>query len=217
VTLALVIVNKAYSSWSFRPWILMRHFDIPFTETVIPMDRAETRAEILRHAPTGKCPSLRDGDVVVWDSLAIIEYLAEAFPDSAIWPRERAARARARALSAEMHSGFVPLRSHLPMNTRRTPSPRDLPADVVADIARIEAAFADTRQAFGAGGDFLFSDFSAADAMFAPVVSRFHTYAVAVSPVTRTYMDAVQALPAYKAWLADADAEPWHVARYDAV
>jgi glutathione S-transferase len=217
VTLTLVIANKAYSSWSFRPWILMRHFGIPFSETIIPMAREETRADMLRHAPTGKCPSLQDGSVTVWDSLAIIEYLAESFPDLAIWPRERAARAQARSLAAEMHSGFAAMRSHLPMNMRRKPAALDLARDVVADIARIEAAFADARRAFGASSDFLFGDFSAADAMFAPVVSRFHSYAVAVSPTTRAYMDAIEGLPAYQAWLADARAEPWHIAHYDAI
>jgi glutathione S-transferase len=217
VTLTLVIANKNYSSWSLRPWILMRHFGIPFAETVISMAREETRADMLRHAPTGKCPSLRDGAVVVWDSLAIIEYLAESFPDLAIWPRERAARAQARSLAAEMHSGFSALRSNLPMNMRRKPAARDFAPDVVADIARIEAAFAHARHEFGAGGAFLFGDFSAADAMFAPVVSRLHTYAVAVSPTTRVYMNAIEGLPAYQAWLADAHAEPWHIAHYDAI
>lgn len=217
MTLQLVIVNKAYSSWSFRPWLLMRHFGIAFSEIVIPMAQETTRAEILRYAPSGKCPSLRDGAVTVWDSLAIIEYLAETFPELPIWPRDKAARAQARALAAEMHSSFVPLRSNLPMNMRRKPAPLNLAPDVLADIARIEAAFAAAKKDFARGGDFLFGDFSAADAMFAPVVSRFRTYAVDVSAPTRAYMETIEALPAYRQWQKEADAEPWHVAAYDAV
>jgi glutathione S-transferase len=213
--LKLAIANKRYSSWSFRPWIVLRHFDIPFTEIVIPMAQETTRADMLRYAPTGKCPSLHDGVIAVWDSLAIIEYLAESFPDLAIWPRDRRARAQARALSAEMHSGFMAVRSNLPMNMLRAPAPIHFVPEVTADVARIEAGFAEARRAFGAGGDFLFGDFSAADAMFAPVVSRFHTYSVAVSPETRTYMDAMQRLPAFKEWVAGAQAEPWHIAKYD--
>jgi glutathione S-transferase len=215
--LELVIVNKRYSSWSFRAWIVMRHFNIPFTEVVVPMAQETTRAEILRYSPSAKCPCLQDGAITVWDSLAIIEYLAETFPDLAIWPRDRAARAEARSLAAEMHSSFMAMRSSLPMNMWREPSAITLTSEALADIARIEAAFAEARKQFGKGGDFLFGDFSAADAMFAPVVSRFHTYFVEVSPVTRTYMDAMMALPAFRAWQADAEAEPWHIGKYDAI
>src|ERR1700710_1205851 len=118
----LVIANKAYSSWSMRPWLVMRHFDIAFDEVVIPMDLETSKAEMLRHAPTGKCPSLTDGDIVVWDSLAIIEYVAESHPDLLIWPRDKAARAMARSLAAEMHSGFMALRRNLPMNMKRSPA-----------------------------------------------------------------------------------------------
>jgi glutathione S-transferase len=217
MTLTLVIANKAYSSWSFRPWIVMRHFGIDFKEIVIPMAQETTRAEMLRFAPTGKCPSLQDGDIEIWDSLAIIEYLAETFPGHPIWPRNPKARAHARALAAEMHSGFMQLRSHLPMNMRRTPASRDLPPDVSADIARIEAAFANARQSFGAGGAFLFGEFSAADAMFAPVVNRLHIYAVPVTQLTRAYMDAMMALPAFARWQVEAEAEPWHIEKYDAI
>jgi glutathione S-transferase len=215
--LRLVIVNKRYSSWSFRPWILMRHFNIPFSEVVIPMAQETTRADILYYSPSAKCPCLQDGSITVWDSLAIIEYLAETFPDLAIWPRDRAARAWARALTAEMHSGFGAVRSNLPMNLWRQPRPIPLAPEVIADVTRIEAAFAEARNEFGMGGDFLFGDFCAADAMFAPVVSRFHTYAIDVSPATRNYMDAVMTLPAFKDWQTGADAEPWHIARYDAI
>ena len=145
MALTLVIANKAYSSWSFRPWIVMRQFGMEFSEIVIPMAQEATRAEMLRYAPTGKCPSLHDGAIAVWDSLAIIEYLAETFPDQAIWPRDKAARAQARALAAEMHSEFMAVRQHLPMNVRRKPAPLDLAPEVAADVARIEAAFAAAR------------------------------------------------------------------------
>jgi glutathione S-transferase len=215
MTLRLVIANKAYSSWSQRPWILMRHFGLAFEETVIPMGRPETRAEMLAYAPTGKCPALVDGDVVVWESLAILEYLAEAFPDLPIWPRDKAVRALARALSSEMHAGFMALRNHCPTQYRRAVRKIDLTPAVEADVARIEAAWADARGRFG--GPFLFGAFSAADAMFAPVVNRLHTYDIPVSAPTRAYMDAMRGLPAWLAWEAGAKEEPWSLAHYDAI
>lgn len=215
MSLTLVLANKAYSSWSLRPFILMRHFAIPFDEVVIGLAQETTRANILKYSPSARCPALIDGDLVVWDSLAIIEYVAEKFPDLPLWPRERAERAIARSLAAEMHSGFQALRSNLPMNMRRAVKRRDLTPEVVADVARIEAAWSDARQRFGAGGDFLFGDFSAADAMFAPVVNRLHVYDVPVSAESRAYMDAVMALPAYQDWQEDATAEGWHIAKYE--
>jgi len=215
MSLTLVIANKAYSSWSFRPFILMRHFGIPFSEIVIPLGQDTTRAEILRHAPSGKCPALRDGDLVVWDSLAIIEYLAERFPDLPIWPRENEARATARSLAAEMHSGFGALRANLPMNMRRLVKRREVPPEAAADIARIETAWADIKRGFGGHADFLFGDFSAADAMFAPVVNRLHVYDVPVGAASRAYMDAVMALPAYRDWQKGAEAENWRIAKYE--
>jgi glutathione S-transferase len=157
--LTLIIANKTYSSWSFRPWILMRYFGIAFDEITIPLAQENTRAEILRHTPSGKCPALRDGAIVVWDSLAIIEYLAETFPRIAIWPRLRAARAQARSLAAEMHSGFANLRASLPMNMRRNVKRLELSQEVAADVARIESAFASARAEFGRAGHFLFGDF----------------------------------------------------------
>jgi glutathione S-transferase len=217
MTLRLVIANKAYSSWSQRPWLLMRHFEIPFEETVIPMNRPETRAEILAFSPTGKCPALIDGDVTVWESLAIVEYLAEAFPDLAIWPREKAARAHARALASEMHAGFMALRSHCPTQYRRPVRKRELTPQVEADVARIEAAWAQARARFGAGGPFLFGAFSAADAMYAPVVNRIHIYDIPVESETRAYLEAVMALPAWKAWERGAKDEPWSIGYYDEV
>ena len=217
MTFTLIIGNKAYSSWSFRPWILLRHFGIAFDETTVPLERAETRAEILRYSPAGKCPILRDGDRLVWDSLAIIEYVAEAAPVVPVWPRDQAARAHARSLSAEMHSGFMGLRSHLPMNMRRPVGARSLTPEAEADIARIEQAFSSARHLFGGRGDFLLGDFCAADAMFAPVVNRLHVYDVPLRPQTRAYMDAVMALPAWRDWRQGAFAEPWTIAKYDII
>ncbi|MDR3463139.1 MAG: glutathione S-transferase family protein [Beijerinckiaceae bacterium] len=219
--LTLVIANKTYSSWSMRPWLLMRHFEIAFTEIVIPMDQASSKTAMLSHAPTGKCPALRDGDLAVWDSLAIIEYLAERHPEVPVWPRDRGARAVARSLAAEMHSAFLPLRRNCPMNMRRAPGALPLDpetrAAVAADVARIEAAWRDARQRFGAGGPFLFGGFSAADAMFAPVVNRFEIYDLAGAADTKAYMGTVKALPAWRDWQSGAEAEPWHLARIDAV
>jgi len=215
VPLKLVIANKAYSSWSLRPWILLAHFKIPFEEVVIPLDRPETQAMILEHSPTGRVPVLRDGAITVWESLAIAEYVAEIHPERAIWPRGKAARAHARSLANEMHAGFQAMRQHCPMNFRRPARAIALTEAVEADMARIEAAWAHARENFGRAGPFLFGRFSAADAMFAPVVNRFHVYDVPVQPATRAYMDAVMALPAWKGWTADAEAEPWRIEQYE--
>lgn len=220
----LVIANKAYSSWSMRPWLLMRAFAIPFDEIVIPLGEPHFRPEIARHTPAGKVPVLEDGDLVIWDSLAIVEHLAETHPDLAIWPRDPAARALARSLSAEMHAGFSALRRALPMNMRRDGRPAELDADtraaVSADCARIEAAWADARARFGQtdaprAGAFLFGAFSAADAMFAPVVNRFAAYAVPVTDTSRAYMDAMSAHPAWRDWETAALAEGWTLERID--
>ena len=215
--LKLILANKAYSSWSLRPWILLAQLKIPFEEVIIPMDQAETRANMLKYAPTGKCPSLQDGKIAIWESLAIIEYVAETHPEKTVWPKGKAARAHARALASEMHSGFGALRQACPTNFRRPVGAIALSDEVRADVARIEAAFEGARAAFGRGGPFLFGRFSAADAMFAPVVNRLHVYDVPVSKPTRTYMETIMALPAWKAWIADAHAEPWRIARYDAI
>ncbi|MGH6811937.1 MAG: glutathione S-transferase family protein [Methylocella sp.] len=215
MSLTLVIANKTYSSWSFRPRILMRHFGLAFDEAVIPMAQENTRAEMLRFSPAGKCPSLRDGEIVVWDSLAIIEYVAELHPRMPIWPRPRAARVQARSLAAEMHSGFAGLRGLLPMNMRRPVARRELTPEASADVARLEQAFGQARGQFGQAGAFLFGDFSAADAKFAPVVNRLHVYDVKVTASTRAYMDAMMALPAWQEWRAQAEAEPWTIGKYE--
>ena len=215
MTLHLYIANKAYSSWSLRPWILLTAFGIPFDETVIPMYRPETRSAMLAVSPNGKMPSLHDGDIVVPESLAIVEFVAETFPALAIWPRDRAARALARAIASEMHAGFVKLRQACPTNFRRAPKAIPIDEGVRADVDRIEAIWADARARFGQGGPFLFGAFSAADAMYAPVVNRLHAYAIPVSPASRAYMDAIMALPSWQAWVAGGEAEPWHHAGYD--
>jgi glutathione S-transferase len=215
--LKLVLANKAYSSWSLRPWILLAHFKIPFEEIVIPLDLPETRAAILKHSPTGKVPALIDGPITIWESLAIVEYVAEKYPAKAIWPKAKAARAHARALACEMHAGFQSLRQQCPMNFRRPVHAIAFTADTLADIARIEAAWAGARQRFGKAGPFLFGRFSAADAMFAPVVDRLHVYDAPVNKAARAYMSAMSALPAWKAWAADAEAEEWRISKYESV
>jgi glutathione S-transferase len=215
--LKLVIANKAYSSWSLRPWILLAHFKIPFEEIVIPLDEPTTRKRILAYAPTGKVPSLHDGAISVWESLAIMEYVAEKYPDKAIWPKAKAARAHARTLSSEMHAGFQALRQHCPTNFRRPVKKLELTEAVEFDVARIEAAWAHARKTYGAAGPFLFGRFSAADAMFAPVVNRLHVYDVKVKKTTRDYMKAVMALPAWRAWINDAGGETWRIEKYDSI
>ena len=215
--LRLVIANKAYSSWSLRPWILLTHFKIPFVELVIPLDMPDTRQRILNVSPNGKCPSLHDGPVSVWESLAIVEYIAEKFPEKAIWPKGKAARALARSLSSEMHAGFQALRNHCPTNFRRPVRKRELTAEAAADVARIQAAWAAARGAYGKEGRFLFGRFCAADAMFAPVVNRFHVYDVPVTKGSQAYMEAIMALPAWKAWIKGAEAEPWRIEHYDSI
>ena len=217
VSLHLYLGNKAYSSWSLRPWILLRTLGIPFEETVIPIYGPNARAAILAVSPNGKMPALHDGGIVVSESLAIIEFVAETYPDLAVWPRDRAARALARALASEMHAGFAKLRQTCPTNFRRPRRAIAIPAEVRAEVDRIEAAWAEARARFGAGGPFLFGAFSAADAMFAPVVNRLDTYAVEVRPETQAYMDAILALPAWKQWVAAGAAEPWANPAYDAI
>ena len=210
--LHLVIGNKNYSSWSMRPWIGMKAAGIPFDETVISLDAPDFKPRLAKLSGTGKVPVLIDGDTHVWESLAILEYLAETFPDAGLWPKAPAARAHARAIANEMHAGFLPLRRHLPMNVSRPVERRPLTPEAAANVQRIDAMWSDCRARFGQGGPFLFGKFSAADAMYAPVVSRFHTYAVDVGPVARAYMDAVTALPAWKEWYAAALKEEWVLA-----
>jgi glutathione S-transferase len=209
MALALTIGNKNYSSWSFRPWIAMKTAGIPFEEVVISLDAPDFKSRLLPISGTGKVPALVDGEIHVWESLAILEYLAEKFPAVRLWPADPAARAHARAISSEMHAGFVPLRRHCPMNFWRPVKKRDLPKEVAENVRRIDAMWANCRSRFGKDGPFLFGAFGAADAMYAPVVSRFHTYAIDVGSVARRYMDAVMALPAWAEWHSAAVKEPW--------
>ncbi|HEX2652393.1 MAG TPA: glutathione S-transferase family protein [Xanthobacteraceae bacterium] len=209
MALKLVIGNKNYSSWSFRAWLAMKGAGISFEEHLIPLDQSETHAAIRKYSPAGLVPVLIDGDVRVWETLAIFEYLADKFPEMALWPSDLKARAHARTIAAEMHAGFAPLRKHCPMNVRRTPKAVPMPAEVVANAKRIDALWVDCRARFGMGGPFLFGPFSAADAMYAPVVSRFEVYQIDVSAPARAYMDAVRALSAWKEWKDAAAKEPW--------
>jgi len=207
--LKLIIGNKNYSSWSLRPWIAMRHTGIAFEEEVIPLYEPGSRERVLTYSPAGKVPILIDGDMTIWESLAILDHLAERFPKAKLWPADPMARARARAISAEMHAGFGPLRRHCPMNMRRVSRKRELTAEVAADVRRIEDIWTDCRRRFGEGGPFLFGTFSAADAMYAPVVSRFASYAIGVGAACEAYMAAMMALPAWQEWRSVGVAEPW--------
>lgn len=209
----LVIANKNYSSWSLRPWLVLKHAGVAFDEIVIPLDQPDTRAGILRYSPSGRLPCLIDGALTVWDSLAICETLAESRPQ--LWPAAVAARARARSISAEMHSGFMALRQQMPMNCRAKLPGRSRTPEVDADIARIAAIWEECRSGHHEGGDFLFGRFSIADAMYAPVVWRFLTYGVTLPATARAYCDHMASQSAMQEWLAAACAEPWALPAYD--
>ena len=207
--LHLILGNKNYSSWSFRPWIAMKVAGIAFAETVVSLEADDFNERIVKMSGAGKVPVLLDGDVRIWESLAILEYVAGKFPGAGLWPHDAEARGHARAVACEMHAGFVPLRRQLPMNMWRPALPRRLEPDVLSDVAQIEAIWSECRARFGAGGPFLYGSFGAADAMYAPVVSRFDTYMVEVGAVARDYIRAVMALPAWAEWRDAALREPW--------
>src|ERR1700753_2583649 len=216
MALKLVIGNKNYSSWSMRPWLALRANNIPFEEAFIPLyTGAEDKQRILNFSRSGKVPILIDGDVTVWDSLAIIEYVAERFPECRLWPQDAAHRAHARAVSAEMHSGFAALRNECGMNLHRPVSKIALSDDARANVARIQDVWAECRARYGQSGPFLFGRFGAADAMFAPVVHRFRTYAIAVSRETQAYMDTMMALPAFAEWTKAALAETIIIEKFE--
>jgi glutathione S-transferase len=203
----LVIGNKNYSSWSLRPWLFMKVHGIPFEERRIPLYRDESRGQLLEVSGSGRVPVLiRDG-ITVWDSLAILETLAELEPRLGGWPSAPAERAWARAISAEMHSGFGALRSTLPMNCRRTIATPTLSDDAQQDVHRVREIWRVCRKAHPGIGPFLFGNFTIADAMYAPVVCRFETYGVRTGPLEREYMDAILGLPAMRAWYDDARRE----------
>jgi len=212
--ITIVLGNKNYSSWSLRPWLALKRTGAPFEEIVIPLDQPETRQAILAHSTAGRVPVLHHGDRTIWESLAICEYLAEVFPGACPWPADQEARAAARSISGEMHAGFAALREHMPMNIRGTFPGAGMTPEVEADIERIQAMWESCRQSFGAGGDFLFGGFTIADAMFAPVVSRFRTYAVDLSATCRRYSDAVWNRPEMQQWIAAARAETFTMPRY---
>jgi glutathione S-transferase len=203
----LIIGNKNYSSWSFRPWIAMKVAGIAFEERLISLNDPDFKRAIAPVSQNGKVPALDDDGVHVWESLAILEYLAEKFPQAGLWPADARARAHARAVAAEIHGSFVALRGECPMNFWRPVKRRELSADALANVARIDAMWSECRVRYG--GPFLFGAFGAADAMYAPVVSRLHTYAAEVGEHSRAYMDAVMALPAWREWREAALKEPW--------
>jgi glutathione S-transferase len=217
MTLTLVIGNKNYSSWSMRPWLALKTSGIAFEEKFIPLyTGAADKQRILDVTRSGKVPALIDGDVTVWDSLAIIEYLAECFPEARLWPADPACRAHARSASAEMHSGFAALRNECGMNLHRPIGAKALSDNARADIARIQELWTDCRQRYGKAGSFLFGAFTGADAMYAPVIHRFRTYAIDVTSPVRAYMDTMISLPAFQQWTDEALAETIVIEKFEA-
>ena len=216
MSLTLVIGNKNYSSWSMRPWLALKGAGIAFDEVFVPLYTGDAdKQRILDYTRSGKVPVLVDGDITVWDSLAIIEYVAERFPDTSVWPQDRAARAHARSISAEMHSGVMALRQECGMNLHRPVAAKPLSDEAQANIDRIQEIWTECRARYGTTGPYLFGAFTAADAMYAPVVHRFLSYAIAVSPPVRAYMDAMQANPAFRQWTAEALAETILIPRFE--
>jgi glutathione S-transferase len=211
----LYIGNKNYSSWSLRGWLVMTKTAAPFDETVLPLDVPETRQSILAHSPSGLVPVLEWPGGTVWDSLAITEFLAERFPKAGLWPEDPDKRAVARAISAEMHSGYSALRGELPMNIRAHYPGTSYNDQTAADIRRIVENWTFCREQFGSGGPYLFGEYCAADAFFAPVVSRFRTYGVTLDDTAQAYADAAWEWPDMQAWVAAAETEPYTVARYE--
>jgi glutathione S-transferase len=205
----LIIGNKNYSSWSLRPWMLMRHLQLAFDELLIPLVQPDMRSRIAQHSPAGRVPVLKHGNLTLWESLAIGEYLCELTGRG--WPPDPPARAHARAVSAEMHAGFGALRAQWPMNARATGRRTPMTAQLRADIGRIDALWGDCRQRFGAHGAWLFGDYSLADAMYAPVALRFRTYGATLSAPAQAYLDTVLADPPLQQWIAAAALEPWSI------
>lgn len=207
-TLTLVIGNKATSSWSLRPWIAMVHAEIPFREIHVRLRRSDTPKQIARWSPSGKIPVLLDGGERVWESYAILEHLADRFPDRGLWPADPAARAHARSAACEMHNGFAALRREMSMDVLNDLSGAPRSDAVRPDIERICALWREARGRFGAGGPYLYGRFSNADAMYAPVVTRFTSYGVTLGAVERAYVDSIHAHPAMRRWIDEAKAEP---------
>lgn len=210
----LVIGNKVYSSWSLRPWVYMKHHGLPFDERRVPLFQGDYKRQLLGYSPSGKVPAYIEGNVRIWDSLAILEYLAEKHPHTQGWPKEAEPRALARAVSAEMHSGFAAMREALPMNLRHGLK-RTWSDEVRENIERVTAIWEDCRSRARAQGEFLFGGFGVADAMYAPVAFRFQLYDVGLPPAARRYCDALLALPAMRTWLEEAKREAEVIARYE--
>ena len=213
--LALVIGNKNYSSWSLRPWLLLKQAGIPFSEIRVSLYTEESRAQIKRYSPSGKVPALLDDGVTVWESLAICEYLADKFPNKQLWPADRIARAEARCVATEMHAGFAALRQHMSMNCRQHLPGKGRTPEVLRDISRITVLWNDCRARFGDNDHFLFGKFSIADAMYAPVALRFVTYDVELDPVSAAYVKTIAALPPIRQWVAEARAETEVIPRFE--
>lgn len=202
MALKLIIGNKNYSSWSLRPWIALKAVGIPFEEQTIALEAPDFKAQAYAASPAGRVPVLIDGDAVVWESIAILEHLAERFPDRGLWPSDPAARAHARSLATEMHGGFGALRSAAPMNLWRPIEVRPMPDAALKDVKVLSRRWAEARERFGQGGDFLYGSFGAADAMFAPVATRLRTYGIPMDATTQAYVDAIHAHPAFVEWKA---------------
>lgn len=207
----LIIGNKRYSSWSLRPWILMKHFDIPFEEVLIKLDLPDTTTNIKKYNPTGKVPALIDNDFLIWESAAIMEYLNERFPEKKMYPVKPEDRALARALSMEMHAGFNQMREHLSFNVRNNFEDFDL-SPAMEDIKRVKTIW--TEALTKSKGPFLFGDFSIADAMYAPVVGRFKSYGVQVEGLVKNYCESIMSLPAMKEWYEGAMKEDFVAANH---
>jgi glutathione S-transferase len=208
MTLTLYVGSKRYSSWSLRPYLAMAHTGAPFTCKTIILDQPDTRDEILKVNPAGRVPVLYDAGLAIWDSLAICEYIHELYPEAKLWPEDRAQRARARCISAEMHSSFAAMRGAMSMDLCADKSGQGHTPDALADARRVQAIWREALAAPRSGGPFLFGAFTIADAMYAPVTTRFRTYGVDMDATCRAYADAIAALPAMQAWQRDADAEP---------
>ena len=213
--LTLIIGNKNYSSWSMRPWVAMTAFGIPFQEVRVLLDQSDTASKIAAYSACGRVPVLLAGEITIWDSLAICEYLAEQFPDKHLWPQDVAARAMARCVCAEMHSGFAGLRTDMSMNIKANLPGRGRTPAAQADIGRISEIWEECLSRFG-HHQFLFGDFSIADAYFAPVVMRFRTYGVSLAPALNAYCERVQAHPAVARWITEALAETETAPKHDA-
>ena len=208
-SLELIIGNKNYSSWSFRPWIAMKVMQVPFMETLVKLDFDNHCDDLIEHSPSKKVPVLKHEKLTVWDSLAILEYVAEQYPDKAFWPTDSAERAYARSISNQMHSSFTDLRNACPMNMRRAPRAIEISNGVKRDVTQIEALWRAALEK--SGGPFLLGDFTIADAMYAPIVNRLHVYKLSSDPTALTYGDTIIALPAWQEWAASARQEKWTI------